>query len=144
MTFKWFPTPNAISISSCYTSSSAGIGNFYKPITRPKCHQSFSHTRRRLCICLLELYQHTFPYPVSQPIARSRSVELCQNRFGWWFLLRTRSRGPAHPAPAGFAQKRLLCAVVQRENKSLICRKTRGFLRASTLIALYLRLGLAL
>lgn len=40
MTFKWFPTPNAISISSCYMSSSAGIGNFYKPITRLKCHQS--------------------------------------------------------------------------------------------------------
>lgn len=104
-------------------SSSTGIGNFYKPITRLKGHQ-----------CLVT--GHVFVYlncthlPILWEAAHCQELQ-CGPLSK--FLLMVVSPRKAElraslPAPVGFARKRLHCDVAKQGEKRLSHGETQGFL----------------
>lgn len=113
--------PNSISISSCYMSSSTGIGNFYKQITRLKSHQ-------RLVTGHAFVYLNCTHLPISREAAHCQDLK-CGPLSKFLLMVvppRKAELRASLPAPEGFARKRLLCDVVRE-----MLENTQGFLRTA-------------
>lgn len=154
MTFKKFPTPNAISISSCYMSSSAGIGNFYKPITGLKYHQSlvilvtgcvFAHLN---CANTPYRMPHNSKLPGSQrwncAKAAAEGSSSREHKTSWklgletWLATSLRVRLPAATRISATITKKAAVCYGETGKEMPGPWKKSGFPVSCTLIALYL------
>lgn len=104
-------------------SSSTGIGNFYKPITRLKSHQCLVTGHVFICLNCTHL-------PVSWEAAHCQELKCgpLSKFFSMVVPPRKAEQRISLPAQVGFARKRLLCNVVKRGKNCLPHGESQGFL----------------